>query len=225
MTIANKLSVESLVDKKTMNVQHFRRRTTAPAGKAHRDALVDFASFGPPKMRQPGRNIMNLWCVLGMPQNSWNLQGWFRSAPLGAHLNQKLIMIMHITPSKKFQLVIWRGQKWFETFLATNLVNTAIEPLGKIWKMQKSDWKKTAAEKRQLRQWPRQKVIPLTLVIRIFWKNLSDYDLRKMFYNHAVTSISSCGSDEGHLLAYWIVNYFFKNRHGKIWIGWKSFTN
>ena len=85
--------------------------------------------------------------------------------------------------------------------------------------------KKTAAEKRQLRQWPRQKAIPLTLVIRIFWKNLSDYDLRKMFYNHAVTSISSCGSDEGHLLAYWIVNYFFKNRRGKIWIGWKSFTN
>ena len=67
MIIANKLSVESLVDKKTMIVQHSRRRTTAPAGKAHRDALVDFVSFVPPKMRQPGRNNMNLWCVLRMP--------------------------------------------------------------------------------------------------------------------------------------------------------------
>ena len=170
-------------------------------------------------MRQPGRNNMNLWCVLRMPQNSSNLQGWFST--IRSTFEPKTHARSCIKPhpevpfcnhfgSKPFWPPIW--STWWLNLLAK-------------YEECKSQIEKNSCRKETIASMTQTKGDSFTLVIKIFWNNLSDYDLRKRFYNHAVTSISSCGSDEGHLLACWIVNYFFKNRPGKIWIGWKSFTN
>ena len=69
--------------------------------------------------------------------------------------------------------------------------------------------KKNSCRKETIASMTQTKGDSLNLSHQNILKNLSDYDLRKRFYNHAVTSIFSCGSDKGHLLACWRVNYFF----------------
>ena len=211
MIIANKLSVESLVDKKTTIVQHSRRRTTAPAGKAHRDALVDFVSFVPPKMWQPGRNNMNLWCVLRKPQNSSNLQGWFST--IRSTFEPKTHARSCIKPHPEVPFCDHFGSKLFWP------------PIWSTWRLNllakyeecKSQIEKNSCRKETIASMTQTIGNSLNFNHQNILKNLSDYDLRKRFYNHAVTSIFSCGTDEGHMLACWRVNDFFLNRPGKIW--------
>ena len=170
-------------------------------------------------MRQPGRNNMNLWCVLKMPQNSSNLQGWFST--IRSTFEPKTLARSCINPhpevpfcnhfsSKPFWPPIW--STWWLNLLAK-------------YEECKSQIEKTAVEKRPLRQWPRQKAIPWILVIRIFWKTWVIMILKKgstitlwpQFFHLALTR-GIC----------WPVGEsitFFETALERFEMKWKSLTN